>query len=66
MGGNNWNKPDPPWQESGFWGGGIEPDEDDLGRIACHSAQYRAGWQEANKIVKNYEATALPHQPKSQ
>lgn len=48
MGSNNWNKPDPPWQESGFWGGGIEPDQNDLDRIACRSTQYRAGWKEAD------------------
>lgn len=49
MGSTNWHKPDPPWQEDGFWGGGIGPDEDDLERIACHSANYRAGWKDADK-----------------
>lgn len=45
---NNWHEPNPPWQESGFWGGGIEPNEDELERVKCHSAQYRSGWQAAN------------------
>ena len=49
-GSNNWDKPDPPWQERGFWGGGIVLDEDDLQRIACYSANYRAGWQAADKL----------------
>ena len=42
---NPWKSPNPPWQENGFWGGGIEPDKEDLERIKCHSERYRAGYK---------------------
>jgi len=45
----NWNKANPPWQENGFWGGGIEPNEDDLKEIACHSSKYRQGYNDYNE-----------------
>lgn len=66
LGCTNWDKPNPPWQESGFFGGGIGPDEDDLERIRCHSARYREGWKKAKwnkyKVCTPEEAAAFGFQ----